>query len=382
MKKIISVMLTLTLVLASFASFSAKSEAANTEDEKKNQIGTVQGVVTEVRDFFDQDNKVVEGKKFITVKQADESIVTFAVDAETYNITDTALNNIKADDKLTGFYDATLPVIMIYPPQYHAVAIAVNLPEPKSVKVDLFDENLTSSDNQLKLNVSSDTKIVNAKNEAFTGEIKNQRLAVIYTVTTRSIPAQTNPEKIVVLNTAAEPEITDPVEENVSKFGTISGTVTKVSKYYDNKNKVVKNKKYIYIKDNEGSETSFLVTADTYFVKGKLNSIKKGNSFTGYYDATKPVVDIYPPRYTAVAAAVNKKKADLVKVDLFDKNLVSSDGMLKISTGKKTTIVKQNGKKYTGKLTNKNLVVIYNKATKSIPAQTTPTKVVVLNAIK
>jgi hypothetical protein len=68
------------------------------------------------------------------------------------------------------------------------------------VKVDLFDNDYVSSDNSLKLNISDDTVIVSENGEAFTGELADRKLVVVYGPSTRSIPAQTTPEKIVVLD--------------------------------------------------------------------------------------------------------------------------------------------------------------------------------------
>lgn len=51
---------------------------------------------------------------------------------------------------------------------------------------------------------------------------------------------------------------------------------------------------------------------------------------------------------------------------------------LKIATADDTKIVDKNEKEYKGDLDKNDLIVFYGVSTKSIPAQTTPTKVVVL----
>jgi len=66
-----------------------------------------------------------------------------------------------------------------------------------------------------------------------------------------------------------------------------------------------------------------------------------------------------------------------VKVDHFNSELVSSDGQLRLNLSPYTQIVLTNGQPFSGTLRNRNLIVIYGTATKSIPAQTTPYRIIV-----
>ncbi|MCC5908814.1 MAG: copper amine oxidase N-terminal domain-containing protein, partial [Clostridiaceae bacterium] len=103
---------------------------------------------------------------------------------------------------VTGYYDANAPMLMIYPPQYSVEVLVVEEEKEKfeSIKVDLFDENLISADNTLKINLSDDTKIISKNGEKFEGDLTNRKLAVTYSFSTRSIPAQTTPTQIIVLS--------------------------------------------------------------------------------------------------------------------------------------------------------------------------------------
>ena len=51
----------------------------------------------------------------------------------------------------------------------------------------------------LKLNISPNTLILLENGQAFTGKISNRNLIVVYGATTRSIPAQATPYKIIVM---------------------------------------------------------------------------------------------------------------------------------------------------------------------------------------
>lgn len=156
-----------------------------------------------------------------------------------------------------------------------------------------------------------------------------------------------------------------------SNFNSYAGKVKSIKE-----SETQKGIKIVIVEDKQGGEAHFTIDENTYFINNK--EIKEGLSITGYYDATKPMIMIYPPQYTIDAVVVGDMK-ETVKVDLFDENLISKDNQLKIRVDKDTDVITEDGGEYKGKLNNKNLVVIYDIATKSIPAQTSPIKVVVLD---
>jgi len=99
---------------------------------------------------------------------------------------------------VTGFYDANVAVPMIFPPQFRAIVMSRDTPY-RNVKVDYFNRQLVSSDNNLKLNISTLTQIVLENGQAFNNNPENRNLIVVYGATTMSIPAQTTPYKIIVM---------------------------------------------------------------------------------------------------------------------------------------------------------------------------------------
>jgi hypothetical protein len=80
-------------------------------------------------------------------------------------------------------------------------------------KTDVFNKDeesgmLVSSDNTLALNIGESTEIVDKDgNKAEASELDGKKLSVTYTTTTRSIPAQTTPSKIVILGEEEPVEI-------------------------------------------------------------------------------------------------------------------------------------------------------------------------------
>lgn len=126
----------------------------------------------------------------------------------------------------------------------------------------------------------------------------------------------------------------------------------------------------------EGAEVArFVITPYTYFVAGFV--VRPGSRVIAFYDADLPVPMIYPPQYRAVVVA-QEKKAQNVAVDFFDANLVSGRGTLKLNIAPSTKVLLRNGQPFTQNPANHYLVAVYGAATRSMPAQTRPSEVVVL----
>ena len=154
------------------------------------------GIITMINDLIT--NQTGEGAgclKLMTVEDGNGGIVNFVVAPDTYFVDNVM---VAVGDMVTGFYDANAPTPMIYPPQLRAIVMAMDT-QYRNVKVDYFDSNLISSDNYLKLNISPYTRMLLVNGQLFTGNPANRDLVVVYGPTTRSIPAQTNPYKIIVL---------------------------------------------------------------------------------------------------------------------------------------------------------------------------------------
>ena len=153
------------------------------------------GTVTSIDEFFTGAKGEDEGcYTFISVANADRGTVNFVVSPDTYFV-DQAM--VSVGDQVTGYYDGDAPVPLIYPPQYRALIMVKESPY-QNVKVDFFNSQLISSDGQLKLNLSPYTSITLKNGQVFSHSIENRNLIVIYGPTTRSIPAQTTPYRIIV----------------------------------------------------------------------------------------------------------------------------------------------------------------------------------------
>ena len=153
-----------------------------------------------------------------------------------------------------------------------------------------------------------------------------------------------------------------------------SGRVTSISDYMitsdDNDNCY----QMMSLENNQGMMVNFVISPMTYFVQQEMVTI--GDNVTGYYDGDIPVPMIYPPQYRAIIVAKDKP-AQNVKVDYFNDDLVSSDGQLKLNIASVTQVLLRNGQAFLGDPQNRTLIVTYDISTKSIPAQTTPSQIIV-----
>jgi len=138
-----------------------------------------------------------------------------------------------------------------------------------------------------------------------------------------------------------------------------------------------------YYTVKEGEQTNVLeITKDTLVFDntGKKVELQKGDKVLAYTFANKPQKYIYPPQFNPEVVIVESEEVGFVEVDYFFEDLTNTYDILKLNIGKDTELFDVKGEKVEAKdLAEKHLVVFYTASTKSIPAQTTPSKVIVLD---
>ena len=130
----------------------------------------------------------------VTIRN-DSGINNFIISTDTYVIGEVRL---RPGMSVTAFYDASLPIPLIFPPRYQAVIIGRKNPS-ENIFAGYFDDTLTAGDNELTLNIARSTEVVTSNGQVFRCRPAEQMLIVYYSETTRSIPPQTTPRKIIVL---------------------------------------------------------------------------------------------------------------------------------------------------------------------------------------
>ncbi len=127
--------------------------------------------------------------------RTENGIVNFMIGPETHIIDNRPL---RAGLRVAAFYDASLPVPLIFPPQYRAQIVTV-LVRDEQIMLNEFDRNLTAKDGSLQLNIARNTIVDTLNGQRVSCNPGNRTLLVYYTTTTRSIPPQTTPRRIVIL---------------------------------------------------------------------------------------------------------------------------------------------------------------------------------------
>ena len=127
--------------------------------------------------------------------RTDMGIVNFHVNTET-RIIDNRL--LRRGMEIVAYYDSNLPVPLIFPPQYQAQIVAVP-GRNQEIMLNYFDRNLLASDRSLQLNIGANTEVRTINGQSIRCNPGNQWMLVFYSATTRSIPPQTTPARVVIL---------------------------------------------------------------------------------------------------------------------------------------------------------------------------------------
>ncbi len=174
-------------------------EQSNQQQDVSNFIKT-SGVISKViNDDVKMPELIVKNKEKTTethLNISNETLIFNSGSTEQLQI-----DSVKEGQLIDAYYDKHKPMIMIYPPQITPEIVIINDEDKIGfVKVALFDENLISLDNELKLIIGDKTILLNEKGETISAnELNGEELIVFYTVTTKSMPAQTTPTKIIAL---------------------------------------------------------------------------------------------------------------------------------------------------------------------------------------
>jgi len=150
-------------------------------------------------------------------------------------------------------------------------------------------------------------------------------------------------------------------------FGSWTGTVVEINVEY------VYPPTYFFSLEGDSGNATFIANFNTFTLG---NTPEVGDTITGFYLMDMPMAMIYPPQYN-VSVIVNGEFTS-IEVDRFDDELVSYSGNLRLNIGDDTEIMLQDGEPFDCELAHRKLVVVYDIATRSIPALTTPRQIIVL----
>lgn len=159
---------------------------------RRNTFQTITGRITEMQPLRTDGG---ECSQLVTIEDMEGGEVDFVVTPATY-MADFVTLYVGMEAHFV--YNADLPVPLIYPPRYTAVAVVSTI-SATNVMVGFFNNRLVSADNSLQLNVTEDVPVVTSNNQIYSGSLARRYLLVMYGATTRSMPPQTTPDRIVVM---------------------------------------------------------------------------------------------------------------------------------------------------------------------------------------
>jgi len=188
-----TIMVSCTALSLLFMPIAPFAQAASLEAPQLN-YGQIMGTIEEIIPFFNSDGDINEDTPRVMLKDSSGQLTAFIVTEYTYIPENTRLEIGAA---MVGIYDLNAPMSMIYPPQYSALVLAP-AEGIQGVKVERFDENLLSADGELQL-LPGDYPIYYYNGIAFEGNLTGRLVAVFSSVMMPSFPAQTTPDRIVVL---------------------------------------------------------------------------------------------------------------------------------------------------------------------------------------
>ena len=160
-----------------------------------------------------------------------------------------------------------------------------------------------------------------------------------------------------------------------SNFGSVEGTIVEIAPARMGNRRADGCIIYVTIEDGNGDTVVFIMSPDTYVVDYETLSV--GMMCTFWYRMDAPMPLIYPPQYSAVVAAMTRNDRR-VEVGYFNNNMINEDMTLQLNMDGMVDVRTTNNQYYQGNPANHNLVVTYETSTRSIPAQATPQRVVVL----
>ena len=221
LKNVFGITMAFVLMTASFA-FAEDAQTASPNaiepaavEEEASQHQLFIGTINEI-------TKSESGVYSIAVVSEDETVVfvyndQFIIDQSSLSLK--TVEDLAKGSEITVIWDKLSPMTLSLPPiTPGAIGFVINS-EDGFIDLSEYNEELVNSDNSLKLNISEDTVILSSEDSeaALTeNDLKGKELLVLYGASTKSIPAQTTPGLIMVINEKAAEEEKEEASEEVA----------------------------------------------------------------------------------------------------------------------------------------------------------------------
>lgn len=125
----------------------------------------------------------------------------------------------------------------------------------------------------------------------------------------------------------------------------------------------------------ENGPVNIILSSNTLVIDS--TRIRPGMQIAAFYDQNRPVPLIFPPQFRADVVSILRAN-EMITLKFFDQNLTASDSSLSLNIGPATNITTANGQRFDCRPGGHTLLVYYTAATRSLPPQTSPRRIVVL----
>lgn len=159
------------------------------------------------------------------------------------------------------------------------------------------------------------------------------------------------------------------------KYEAIRGRIREISPFGRGADTMDSCMLMIGVQTQEQGRVNFVLTPETYVVD--FETLETGMEGIFWHRLDVPVPLIYPPQHQAVVAARDRNDRS-IDVAHYDEALLNDTNTLQLNLDRSVKVRTVNNQVYQGNPGGKDLVVVYNRSTRSIPAQTTPSEIVVL----
>ena len=207
-------------------------------------------------------------------------------------------------------------------------------------------------------------------------------LATCLTVSPLMVSADNEKEGTEMIPISAE-VIYEKWEETVEEYIKYEGKIVELTEGEGSNSILVKDNEESYGQVFHLGESVIIIDAESKGIV-EAEALKEGVIVTSFSHKNTPVAQSLPPQSSPNIIVINQgDKTGAINVSKFDEELINVENTLKIIVGEETIIVNEVGEKI-GKedLENRNLIVFYSVATKSIPAQAPAQKIILMDQEK
>jgi len=163
------------------------------ELQPPSEFARARGVITEIREF-----DAAEGSIIVSIEDSylGVSRSNLIIDSNTILLLG---DELEIGTAVIGFYDATLPSPLIYPPRHRAVVVSTRVHE---TQMGRFDGEFLRGYRMIYILPCNETEIVFQSGEAFYGdlsELEGRAMIITHDPMDMSVPFTITPEKIIIL---------------------------------------------------------------------------------------------------------------------------------------------------------------------------------------